>query len=134
MQSFKTIQIPRLVRGKPGSWDPLVCLHWGHQFLTFLKGVVHGTAEPATVWRVKFVPKVGVSVEVLESGAVQDVENGEDRVGFLPRWYWNEATKYPASVEGHPSTSRVGVSLQNEAQVPEQRKPPAPLANAGWQI
>ena len=32
-QSFKTIQIPRLVRGKPDAWDPQICFQWGQQFI-----------------------------------------------------------------------------------------------------
>ena len=95
LQPFKTIQIPRMVRGKPGAWDPLVCLDWGHRVLTFLKDVGH--SEPLSenkravaVWRVQFVPGSGLSVDKLDHAGVEDVVNGEDRVGFLPRWYWDE--------------------------------------------
>ncbi|KAI0925659.1 hypothetical protein AcV5_008337 [Taiwanofungus camphoratus] len=98
IQSFKTVQIPRLVRGKPHAWDPLICLDWGHQLLTFLKSVVRpadsdlsaeteGQGTKRKVWRVKFVPRVGVSVSLLDDAGVCEVEAGEDRVGFLPKWY-----------------------------------------------
>jgi len=90
-QSFKTIQIPRLVRGKPHAWDPVVCLNWGHRFMTFLKGIVHH--DPSTVWRVKFVPNTGVGVMRLDESEVKDVVGGEERVGFLPKWYWDEEVK-----------------------------------------
>ncbi|KAH7920240.1 RAI1-domain-containing protein [Leucogyrophana mollusca] len=90
-QSFQTIQIPRMVRGKPGAWDPLVCLDWGQQFLSFIKATVKGGSR-RDVWRVRFVPKVGVTAALLDGAGVQDVEADEDRVGFLPRWYWAENT------------------------------------------
>ena len=95
VQSFKTIQLPRLVRGKPGAWDPLLSLDWGYQFLTFLKDVIRREARieddlPVAVWRAKFVPGSGVNLEKLDASTIEDVVNGEDRVGFLPRWYWNE--------------------------------------------
>jgi RAT1-interacting protein len=47
--------------------------------------------EP-TVWRVSFTPKEGVSVRVLDEGEVRDVsgKDKEDRVGFFPRWFWDE--------------------------------------------
>jgi RAT1-interacting protein len=89
MQSFKTIQIPRLVRNKPGAWDPVLCLDWGHRFLMFLNDAIRGTppSEDTRVWRVKFTPNAGVSIVLLDQDAVKDVEGGEDRVGILPRWY-----------------------------------------------
>ncbi|KAL6301977.1 RAI1-domain-containing protein [Sparassis latifolia] len=106
LQSFKTIEIPRLVRGKPGAWDPLICLDWGYRFLSFLKSVIQprdddtatlvskGNTEEANtkarVWRVKFVPRSGVSVSPLDDSGVGEVEGDEDRVGFLPKWYWDE--------------------------------------------
>jgi RAT1-interacting protein len=62
-----------------------------------------------TVWRVTFTPKQGVSVRVLNADEVEDVrgcgganvggestgeqvpdEEKVDRVGFLPRWFWDE--------------------------------------------
>ena len=125
VQSFKTIQLPRLVRGKAGAWDPLVCLDWGYKFLTFVKDLIRqATSEKseedhsASVWRVKFVPGSGVRVEALGPEGVRDVINGEDRVGFLPRWYWDE------------------IKGERHAKEQEEKKhmPVPPLANAGWQI
>ncbi|KAF8896184.1 RAI1 like PD-XK nuclease-domain-containing protein [Infundibulicybe gibba] len=82
VQTFKTIEIPRMVRGKPGAWDPLISLDWGSRFLTFLKEVVQGSpGDEARVWRVKFVPKVGVCVEILDQSGVDDVVNGEAELG-----------------------------------------------------
>ena len=88
-QSFRTVEIPRSVRGKAGAWDPIICLDWGDRFLSFL----HDTLPVDTkkdVWRVTFTPKVGISVVILDASGVEDVMGGDDRVGFLPRWYWNE--------------------------------------------
>jgi RAT1-interacting protein len=93
VQSFKTIQIPRLVRGKPGAWDPLVCLDWGNRFLTFLKSSIYGGSDTSSVWRVKFAPGSGVKVEELGPSGLEEVVNGEDRVGFLPSWYWEEVMR-----------------------------------------
>jgi len=99
-QSFKTIQIPRLVRGKPGAWDPLTCLDWGHNFICFLKDVVsRGAYSDASVWRVKFIPQRGITIEILGPIGVEDVRAGEDRVGFLPTWYWDELHANSASKE-----------------------------------
>lgn len=89
VQTFKTIQLPRLVRGKPGAWEPAVCLDWANRFLSFLKEIV-GVSTPETVWRVKFKPKEGITVERLDGKALAEVSAGEDRVGFLPQWYWDE--------------------------------------------
>jgi RAT1-interacting protein len=109
VQSFKTIQIPRLVRGKPDAWDPLVCLEWGHMFLTFLKNIVreHNTDPDPRVWRVKFIPRVGVKVSLLDKSGVEEVEAGESRVGFLPKWYWDELEKGIASPVGQGTRSSI---------------------------
>ncbi|KJA19867.1 hypothetical protein HYPSUDRAFT_104734, partial [Hypholoma sublateritium FD-334 SS-4] len=94
VQPFKTIQLPRLVRGKPGAWDPLVCLDWGHQVFEYLRNLATTTTvaprDSGSVWRVKFVPGAGVNMEELDATGIREVENGEDRVGLLPRWYWDD--------------------------------------------
>ncbi|KAJ7476012.1 RAI1 like PD-XK nuclease-domain-containing protein [Mycena latifolia] len=88
-QVFKTVEIPRLVRGKPHAWDPAACLRWGGAFLEFLQAQLKD--RPATdVWRVRFTPTVGVELRVLDAAEVADVVAGEERVGFLPREYWEE--------------------------------------------
>lgn len=94
LQSFKTMQLPRMIRGKPGAWDPSVCLDWGQQFLTFLKQMVttdnDDPPKKETVWRVVFTPKGGAKVMRLSEAELVHVVAGEERVGFLPRFYWNE--------------------------------------------
>lgn len=97
VQPFKTVEIPRLVRGKAGAWDPLICLDWGNRFLSLLQTVIEpdlsnndiGRAGPK-VWRAVFSPGIGVKLRQLDTTELSEVVHGEDRVGFLPRWYWNE--------------------------------------------
>jgi len=91
-QTFKTTELPRLVRGKPHAWDPHVCMHWGDVFLNFLQENVPNCEtkdEKYDVWRVKFTPGMGVSIAQLDMAGVSEVEAREDRVGFLPRWYFD---------------------------------------------
>ncbi|KAF9533915.1 RAI1 like PD-XK nuclease-domain-containing protein [Crepidotus variabilis] len=127
VQSFKTIQIPRMVRGKPGAWDPLVCLEFGHRVLSLLKDITRKHSVQAEnrqsvpVWRVKFVPGSGLRVNELEAAEVADVVNQEDRVGFLPRWYWNEIQD-----EGSLNSPE-GAHKSAPAQ-------PALTALGGWQL
>ncbi|KAF9563218.1 RAI1-domain-containing protein [Agrocybe pediades] len=127
VQSFKTIQLPRMVRGKPGAWDPLVCLDWGNEFVTSLKNVIRqaGSGEDAmtAVWRVKFTPGSGMNVNRLDAAGIEDVVNGEDRVGFLPRWYWDEIRR----------ERQKGPTLSAET-MDKKATPMPPLANVGWQI
>jgi RAT1-interacting protein len=112
VQTFKTIQIPRLIQGKPGAWDPLVCLDWGQKFLTFLKEMTGGQSADDSVWRVKFIPKEGVRVVKLDRLAVaEEVVGDEDRTGFLPKWYWERlategAPKYIGSGPSNGATSQ----------------------------
>ncbi len=86
-----------MVRNKPGGWDPLVCLDFGQRVVSFLNDTIQkagqsskGPSDTVPVWRVKFVPDSGLSLTELEPADVAEVVNGEDRVGFLPRWYWDE--------------------------------------------
>ncbi|KAH9915689.1 RAI1 like PD-XK nuclease-domain-containing protein [Fomitopsis serialis] len=178
LQSFKTMQIPRLVRGKRGAWDPMVCFDWGHQFLAFLKSVVrgvdadvraaphekeekHGTgdsraevdeqpegvADRPRVWRVRFQPKVGISVTLLDDAGVREVEAGEDRVGFLPKWYCDELMDKSIGerhTESHAAASNIvngeaGVSRDNaehsdrqETEVRTVHPATTPAIPPGW--
>ncbi|KAG6857398.1 hypothetical protein H0H87_004760 [Tephrocybe sp. NHM501043] len=123
IQSFKTIQLPRLVRGKPDAWDPLICLAWGDKVITSLKDIVRNeVSQDASVWRVKFTPRKGIAITMLDPIDVKDVRGGEDRVGFLPTWYWQES-------------QAAGAHKEAEA-VATPAKPPAaaPLVTAGWQV
>ena len=97
LQQFQTMQIPRLVRGKAGAWNPTLCFEWGYGLLSFVKNAIltdihKGTSEDS-VWRIRFVPGKGVVFRKLDQSEVDEVGGGEDRVGFLPRWYWVENSK-----------------------------------------
>lgn len=91
------MELPRLVRDKPGAWNPLICLKWGKDFIDFLTSIVtsrtpsENGVEP--IWRIKFTPRSGVAATLLAEEDVEKVVNGEDRIGFLPRWYVDELTE-----------------------------------------
>lgn len=106
LQSFSTLQIPRMVRDKPSSWDPQLCLDWGNRFITLLKTKVSASVRNASpqVWRAKFVPRSGVTLTLLDPPDVEDVVDGEDRFGFLPSWYLDGMK---GTIENeHPSSSK----------------------------
>ncbi|KAF9223316.1 RAI1-domain-containing protein [Gyrodon lividus] len=112
-QSFQTVQIPRCVRGKPGAWDPLICLDWGDRFLSFLHDTVQ-TNTGKDVWRVTFTPKVGVTATMLDGAGMEEVVGGDDRIGFLPRWYWDEVVPTVGDEAGFKSI-RQGKQFQGHA-------------------
>ncbi|KAJ6464992.1 RAI1-domain-containing protein [Mycena sanguinolenta] len=145
-QTFRTVEIPRLVGGKVHGWNPGRCLAWGEAFLDFLKKHVGERPEPgdkgegddagrkgkgkhthtgAAVWRVTFRPGVGVELRQLDDVTVRDVESGEEggvkdskekveRVGFLPRWYWEEVTAHSNGVvAANPNGNSVGAERMN---------------------
>ncbi|THH20201.1 hypothetical protein EW146_g1111 [Bondarzewia mesenterica] len=96
MANVDTMQLPRMACDKPGAWDPQVNLAWGQDFLSWLRrsaqdqaGTSHRDAR-AQVWHVKFTPRSGVDMVLLDEAGVKEVEAGEERVGILPQWYWNE--------------------------------------------
>lgn len=98
-----------MVRGKPGAWDPQVCLEWGFKLLTTLREVASGrdggsSALPdqpekgqVAVWRATFTPGQGVRIQRLGDEELEDVASDGDgpgdekrveRIGFLPRWFF----------------------------------------------
>ena len=95
-----------MVRAKPDSWDPSICLGWGERFLAFVKEAVQGDDARSApddeqetspvVWRVDFKPGMGITATRLDPEAVEEVQAGSDRSGFLPRWYWEEVLRNPA--------------------------------------
>lgn len=90
-QSFNTLSIPDLVRGKgPHSWDPGFALEFAERFLVFLNEELSRPAgSPDDVWRITFTPKQGIRiVKLLPEEVVAEVSNGEDRIGFLPRDFY----------------------------------------------
>ncbi|CAE6447189.1 unnamed protein product [Rhizoctonia solani] len=131
LQTFETLALPRMVRGKPGAWDPKPCLVFAEKLLRFIRSTLDkqgdymadppdtgvGTASgsvdttkaeetdevksspikktnqrDATVWRLEIKPGTQmVTLYKLDPSEVEDVVNGEDRVGFLPTWFWESA-------------------------------------------
>ncbi|QRV89694.1 nuclear 5'-3' exoribonuclease-interacting protein, Rai1p [Ceratobasidium sp. AG-Ba] len=117
IQSFQTMGLPRMVRGKPGAWDPNTCLVFIGKLLRFIRmtleaddrksredtaGVVaeerSAESEKAgdrvetrpAVWRLSIPPNArNVTLRKLDQEEVEVVRNGEDRVGFLPTWFYN---------------------------------------------
>ncbi|KIL67686.1 hypothetical protein M378DRAFT_9430 [Amanita muscaria Koide BX008] len=96
LQQFQTVQLPRLVRGKPGAWNPMLCFEWGNELLSFIKSAIEADIREGvsadSVWRASFVPGKGVLFRKLDQAAADEVSGGEDRIGFLPSWYWRENT------------------------------------------
>ncbi|KAH7341449.1 RAI1 like PD-XK nuclease-domain-containing protein [Rhizoctonia solani] len=128
LQTFETLALPRMVRGKPGAWDPKPCLVFAEKLLRFIRstlveekqsdcrteipgtrtlsGPVDATKveetngvkssridqHDATVWRLEIKPGTHtVTLYKLDPSEVEGVVNGEDRVGFLPTWFWESA-------------------------------------------
>lgn len=54
----------------------------------------------------KFVPGKGAEVIMLDNIGVEDVRNGEDRVGFLPRSYWGVVTGPRAGNNGNTTETK----------------------------
>ncbi|CDZ97812.1 Nuclear 5'-3' exoribonuclease-interacting protein, Rai1p [Phaffia rhodozyma] len=124
VQTFRTMDIPRLVRDKPGGWQPGVCLNFGKQALEFIRGVVRdgegdGRDTGKTVWRIKFAPLKGLEMRPLDASEIPELESGRPpidnwipaRWGFLPGWM-------------APNASRVDTNLEADAQ--EDHQPPSP--------
>ncbi|KAH9998836.1 RAI1 like PD-XK nuclease-domain-containing protein [Russula compacta] len=127
VQSYKTLEIPRMVRGKQNAWDPQICLLWGDRFLAWVRSNVTAESDnvaPGTVWRVKFTPRVGVELTLLREEERREVEAGEDRVGFLPRWYYKEIQEASSAhgAESEPNCS-LGTASSATSAIP-----------TGWQI
>lgn len=116
-----------MVRDKPGAWQPGVCLDFGQRFLAFLKTAVQkedtefrADASPK-VWRIKFVPRVGVTMTLLDEKGVSEVTADESRYGFLPEWYYDQVKK-------DTSTRTHGPVM------PERLRDTAVVLPPGWMI
>lgn len=80
----------------------------------------------APVWRVIFTPGAGVTVGMLDQDGIEDVVGKEDRVGFLPTWYWEEL--HASNVHTDPSTQG---AEDHHVQV---KASDALSSYAGWRI
>ncbi|KAL1914309.1 uncharacterized protein VTP21DRAFT_9002 [Calcarisporiella thermophila] len=58
LRSFDTLHIPRIVRGKPGMWNPNVCLNFADALLSWIKSIIKNGKEdrgnPRTTWTIAF--------------------------------------------------------------------------------
>ena len=123
-----------MVRGKQNAWDPQICLSWGEKFLTWLKSSVGDSGSDNTtresVWRVKFTPRVGVELVLLSEEERREVEAGEDRIGFLPKWYCTEIQD-TSNQSAQRSASGAESEKSRSSAPSESIKRSLP---AGWQI
>jgi RAT1-interacting protein len=116
-----------MVRDKPDAWDPQICLTWGETFLAWIKSnVASSIVAPESVWRVKFTPHVGVELTLLQEDERREVEAGEDRVGFLPGWYWKEIQDVPGQ-HGRSCSAKSEPTRSSTATAPS-------ALLTGWQI
>ncbi|KAG8748230.1 decapping endonuclease targeting mRNA [Ceratobasidium sp. 414] len=124
LQTFQTLALPRMVRGKPGAWDPNTCLVFAGKLLRFVRTTLEtdsressedtavaeekpakvegkhegdqAEARPA-VWRLSIRPNAQhVVLRRLSQEEVDIVHNGEDRIGFLPTWFYDSVVGVPA--------------------------------------
>ena len=126
-----------MVRGKQDAWDPQICLSWGEKFLMWLKSSVgesssgSDNATSESVWRVKFTPRVGVELALLSEEERREVEAGEDRIGFLPKWYYTEIQD--ASSQSAQRSASGAESEQSRSSAPSSESIKRSLP-VGWQI
>ena len=89
------------------------------------------------MWRVKFVPVTGISIIRLEKADVQEVQAGEERVGFLPRWYLDELGVIPeagrTSSAGNSPSPEQSSSRTESSQVGTKAEAASDIP-AGWNI
>jgi len=75
------------------------------------------------VWRVVFIPKEGVRVRLLDCEEVEDVRGAEDRVGFLPSWFWDGQEGGTAMKGG-----------QHQHQISSPVRPTKTVVPPGWEL
>ncbi|GAA5926765.1 uncharacterized protein JCM15063_000364 [Sporobolomyces koalae] len=125
LQTFDTLDIPRLISGKAHAWDASACLASARALLCFLhqtlsssiaSRLVHSASPP--VFRVAFSPQPDAmrrqpSVSVREIGQAEferDVLGGkkaEERTGFLLKRWVDGISERKERASMEPSTSRV---------------------------
>lgn len=139
------MDIPRKVRAKPGAWDPSICLVWGTRVFDFLRDhTTRHNDDGRGVWRVTFTPGVGLAIYRLDDDGVEDVIGGENRVGFLPQWYWERlhpAKIYAGDLKTLDLKRDASTAVETVDSLPEEKlmKPEEPFRVSadevqGWQI
>ncbi|KAG9104223.1 decapping endonuclease targeting mRNA [Ceratobasidium sp. 370] len=120
LQTFQTLALPRMVRGKPGAWDPNTCLVFAGKLLRFVRTTLETDSRESSedtavtegksaeveerqakvrpvVWRLSIRPNAQhVVLRRLSQEEVDVVRNGEDRIGFLPTWFYDSVMDVPA--------------------------------------
>ncbi|BGP63505.1 decapping endonuclease targeting mRNA [Rhodotorula toruloides] len=125
LQSFNTLDIPRLVRGKPHAWDPGACLASARSLLSFIHSTI--SSHPSTlsadedypVFRLTFDPssRDGPHVRLRELSReevrveVLGAKREEERVGFLLRRWVEEVRERRGRVGERHKTSDERYSL-----------------------
>ncbi|NP_001088937.1 decapping and exoribonuclease protein [Xenopus laevis] len=78
LETFKTSDIPHLVRGERNSWDPAVCMNFCNKFLSHIKSVVTRD-DPRLVYLFAWEPGCDVTFTV----------HTDPEYTILPSWYVN---------------------------------------------
>ncbi|CAG8782022.1 8880_t:CDS:2, partial [Acaulospora morrowiae] len=71
IREFKTMEIPRMVRGKNGMWDAAVCLNFANEFFDWLKTIVI-IDDPRSSYTISYKHPFQ-SIEVTFSGSTNSV-------------------------------------------------------------
>ncbi|BGP33246.1 decapping endonuclease targeting mRNA [Rhodotorula toruloides] len=139
LQSFNTLDIPRLVRGKPHAWEPSACLASARALLAFIHSTImsHPSTLPASstatenypVFRLTFDPssRDGPAVRLRQLTCeevrqeVLGAKRDEERVGFLVK----RTAPGPAATTTTKST--LFASSSSTRPRPPPPPPPAPL-------
>ncbi|KAG0202609.1 hypothetical protein BGX28_004925 [Mortierella sp. GBA30] len=80
VKTFKTMEIPRLVRGKDGAWDTTICINFLDSFLNFLRKVIV-VDDPEATYTIRWAyPFRAIEVEFADKRNMFLTER------FLKRW------------------------------------------------
>ncbi|KZT50616.1 RAI1-domain-containing protein [Calocera cornea HHB12733] len=93
-QTFETFQLPRL--GLKAGWSASACLNWTNAVIEYIhqRCKAESPRDPldGKLFRVMYRPRFGLQVWVLglpSIPSIQDVDPGVQRIGFLPKQYWD---------------------------------------------
>ncbi|CDR39788.1 RHTO0S04e09472g1_1 [Rhodotorula toruloides] len=140
LQSFNTLDIPRLVRGKPHAWDPGACLASARSLLSFIHSTI--SSHPSTlsadedypVFRLTFDPssRDGPHVRLRELSReevrveVLGAKREEERVGFLLRRWVEEVRERRGRVGERQNEARPATNGTPSSSAPSTRPRPSP--------
>ncbi|EJD49018.1 hypothetical protein AURDEDRAFT_59961 [Auricularia subglabra TFB-10046 SS5] len=117
LERYDTLRLGNEVQDPRNKWNHDVCLQWALDLLKWVHKQVRTVAReektPVPVWKLKFLPRQGVSIARMSEAEVEYVRGGEDRVGFLPTWFYEHLTgvgtgKDAEAETGIGSTKRAG--------------------------